>query len=99
MRMPSLAQRARAALRPAAIAFALGTFVTCDNIDNIDVDAGGKVTIPGATLVETILTPALGFTGFDKIDFSQEFGNQGVTKDQVDSVKLKAFTLTIDAPG
>lgn len=90
--------RARAALRKLLPAIALVTAVTCDNIDNIDVDAGGKVTVPAATLVEKLLAGALDFTGFDEIDFSQEFANQGVSKDQVDAVHLKSLTLTIEGP-
>lgn len=97
--MPSsLTRRALVLLRRLAIAVALVTSITCDNIDNIDVDAGGKVQVPAATLVDTLLAPALEFAGFDSIDFSQDFGNQGVTKDQVDSVKLRSLTLTIDSP-
>jgi hypothetical protein len=97
--MPSsFARRALATSRRAVIAAALVTALACDNLDNIDVDAGGKVEVPAATLVDTLLSPALSFAGFDSIDFSQDFANQGVTKDQIDSVKLKSFTLTVDAP-
>ena len=38
-----------------------------------------------------------GEEGFD-ITQSQEFRNQGYTKDQVDSVRMKRFTLTITSP-
>lgn len=93
---PGFAARAYAIGRKLLPAVALVTAVTCDGIDNIDVDAGGKVTVPAATLLEKLLAGALDFTGFDKIDFSQDFANQGVTKEQVDSVKLTSLTLTID---
>lgn len=80
------------------IAIALMTFITCDNLDNFDLEAGGQVQVPAASLIETLLSPALQFAGFDSVDFSQEFANQGVTKDQVDSVKLTKLTLTVDSP-
>lgn len=95
----NLAQVTRTALRRAVIGVALMTSITCDNLDNFDLDAKGTVQVPPASLIETLLAPALTFAGFDKLDFSQEFANQGVTKDQVDSVKLTQLTLTIDAPG
>jgi hypothetical protein len=76
-------------------AVALVTAITCDNLDNIDVDAGGQVTVPAGTIVDKLLSGALDFAGFDKIDFSQDFANQGVSKDDVDSVRLKTITLTI----
>jgi hypothetical protein len=66
-------------------------------IDHVDVSAGGEAAIPKATLVDTLLGD-LSFTGFDNVDFTQEFANQGVSKGQVDSVRLKSFTLTVKAP-
>lgn len=86
------------ALRRAVIAMALMTGVTCDSIDNIDVDAGGTVEVPAGTLIDTIIAPALDFTGYDKIDFSQDFKNQGVSKGDVDAVRLVRLTLTVVAP-
>jgi hypothetical protein len=69
----------------------------CENIDNIDISAGGKATIPKASLLDELLG-AVPFSGFDKVDFSETFKNQGVTPDQVDSVHMKAFTIIIEAP-
>ena len=69
----------------------------CESIDNIDISTGGKVSIPKATLVETLLGK-VAFSGFDKVDFSESFKNQGVTPDQVDSVRLKAMTIIVEAP-
>lgn len=86
-----------AVLRKVLPAVALVTAVTCANLDNIDVDAGGKVTVPAGTIVDKLLAGALDFTGFNKIDFSQDFANQGVTKDDVDSVHLKSLELTIES--
>jgi hypothetical protein len=79
-----------------AVASLLG-LTMCDNIDNIDVSVGGKATIPKATLIETLLG-SVAFSSFDKVDFSESFKNQGVTKDDVDSVHLKTMTLIVEAP-
>jgi hypothetical protein len=69
----------------------------CDDIDNFDVSAGGKATIAGSSLLEDLFSD-LPFSGFDEITFDQQFKNQGVTEDQVDSVRLTTFTLTIESP-
>lgn len=66
-------------------------------LDHIDVTAGGQAAISHATLVDTLLGN-LSFAGFDKVDFAEEFQNQGVSKGQVDSVRLQTFTLTVEAP-
>ncbi len=88
-----LAARARRVVA----SLALAGLCTCAGLDNFDVDVGGKATVPKATVVENLLS-AFEFPGFDSIDLSQEFKNQGVTKDDVDNVHLEAMTLTIDAP-
>ena len=69
----------------------------CENVDNIDVSVGGKAVVPKATLIETLLG-SVAFGGFDKVDFSESFKNQGVSKDDVDSVHLKTMTLIVEAP-
>lgn len=76
---------------------ALAGMCTCDSIDNFDVDIDSKATIPKATVLDTVLG-LVTFGDFDKIDLSHDLKNQGVTKDDVDSVKLKTMTLTIEAP-
>ncbi|MFT3767674.1 MAG: hypothetical protein QM820_19640 [Minicystis sp.] len=97
--MPStFASRAFTAIRKLVPAVAAVAAITCANIDNIDVSAGGKVTVPAATIVDKLLSGALDFTGFNKVDFSQSFENQGVTKDQIDAVHLTSLTLTIESP-
>jgi hypothetical protein len=83
--------------RRIAGAIALAGLCTCAGIDNFDVDVQGQASIPKATLVEKLLSD-IDFPGFDSIDLSQEFKNQGVTKDDVDSVHLKSMTFTIDSP-
>lgn len=82
--------------RRAATAVALVSLTMC-NLDHIDFTAGGKATIPKASLVNTLLGD-LAVAGFGSLDFSQQFQNQGVSKGDVDAVNMKSFTLTIDAP-
>lgn len=69
----------------------------CNNIDNIDVSVGGKAEIPAGTLLDKLLG-SVAFGGFDKVDFTESFKNQGVTKDDVDAVHLKTMTLIVEAP-
>lgn len=79
-----------------AVASLLG-LTMCESLDNIDISAGGKTTVPKATLVDKLLG-AVDFAGFEKVDFTQNFKNQGVTEDQVDSIHVKAMSLIIEAP-
>lgn len=69
----------------------------CSNLDNIDVSVGGKAEIPAATLLDKLLG-GLAFDGFNKVDFTESFKNQGVSKDDVDAVHLKSMTLVVEAP-
>jgi hypothetical protein len=72
---------------------------TCGNLSHLTVDQGATAMIPGASLLEQ-LVPDLGFSGFGDFDISQsqEFKNQGVTKQQINSVKLKTLTLEVTQP-
>lgn len=88
---------ALAALARAASVLAIAALVTCDTIDNFDVTVGGGGTVPAGTVVDQLLN-VLPFHGFDSIDLTTEFKNQGVTKDDVDSVGVTAFTLRIEGP-
>ena len=77
----------------------LGSFATCDSLDNFDVEQSGQSTVPAATPLDPLLE-ALPFDAFSNLDFSQDFANQGVTKDDVDSVRLVSMKLEItDPPG
>src|SRR5690349_6135661 len=70
---------------------------TCENIDNFDIPVTAEATVPKATLIDELLGP-LEFAGFNSIDLSQDFRNQGVTKDDIDSVHIKSMTFKIKAP-
>lgn len=65
---------------------------TCGTVDRFDVTAGASADIPKATLLDEALG-ALPLSGFDKLDFSDQIRNQGVTEDQIDSVKIKSFVI------
>jgi hypothetical protein len=82
--------------RRAASLVALASLSMC-NLDHVDFSVGGKVTVPQGTLLDTLLGN-LAVAGFDSIDFSQQFQNQGVSRGDVNSVKLKSFTLDVESP-
>lgn len=90
----------RAFLRTAARALslvALAALTTCDNLDNFEVEVGGKGKVPKGTLIDELLS-TLNLDGFQSIDLSNELKNQGVTKDDVDSVRFVSLTLRIEGP-
>lgn len=72
---------------------------SCSGLDNLDVEAEGVAVVPAGTVLDELLGD-LAFAGFGDIDIqdSQEFENQGYTKDQIDSVYLQSITLTIEQP-
>ena len=81
----------------AARAGALLALVTCSGLDNIDVESKAKAVIPQGTLVDQLIDK-LDLDAFQNIDFSNELANKGVSKADVDSVRLTSFTMEIDAP-
>lgn len=83
----------------ALAAVALAALVTCSGLDNIEVEATGTTVVPEASILDEVLGQ-LSFAGFDSFDISQsqEFRNQGYSKDQVDSVRLERFSLTVRDP-
>lgn len=73
--------------------------IACGSLSRISVSQNATATIPGATLLEQ-LAGDLSFGGLGSFDISQsaEFKNQGVKKEQINSVTLKALTLTVTSP-
>ncbi|NUP06755.1 MAG: hypothetical protein HOW73_11935 [Polyangiaceae bacterium] len=69
----------------------------CDELDNFDVPVSGAAVIPEATLLDELIG-LVPFDGFDDITFEQSFANQGVSPDQVDSVKVASFTIVVESP-
>ncbi|WP_438027382.1 hypothetical protein [Sorangium sp. So ce233] len=85
------------ALARAASILGLCALPMCDSLDNIDVEVGGRAVVPAGTIIDDVLG-VLDFDAFQSIDLSAEFENQGVTKDDVDSVQILAFTLRVESP-
>lgn len=73
--------------------------ITCGDIDQITVSQSSRSTIARGTLVEQFAGD-IGFGELVEVDItqSQELQNQGVTKEQVDSVKLEKLELTVVSP-
>ncbi|WP_428267020.1 hypothetical protein [Haliangium sp.] len=71
----------------------------CSSADNVEVVVTGEAVLPQRSVLEELLG-SLTFTGFDGFDVSnsQEFRNRGYRKDQIDSVRLLRFSLTITDP-
>jgi hypothetical protein len=67
---------------------------------SFDVTVKGSSTVPGAPGLLQLINDLGPLSGFSDIhlDQSQEFKNQGVSKSQVQSVKVVGLTLQITAP-
>ena len=83
--------------RACLVMLACGAITGCSGIDNFSVPVDAEAKIPAATILDQLLDP-LTFGALESIDFTQELKNQGVTKSDVDSVHMQAFSLTIKAP-
>lgn len=81
----------------AACMLALGGMATCDGVDNFEVEVGGNGVVPAGTIIDEVLG-TLDVDALQSIDLSQELENQGVTKEDVDSVRMIRFTLRIEGP-
>lgn len=84
---------------PLLLAGATLVALSCDGIDNLSVDSTATSVVPASTPLEQVLG-SVPFSGFEGFDFSetQEFANEGYTKDQIDSVRVVSLTLRIVAP-
>jgi hypothetical protein len=66
-----------------------------------DVTVTGQSTVPGSSLPTSSLVPLpLNFADFGSLDLSstQDFKNQGISTNEIQSVKLKSVTMTISSP-
>lgn len=65
---------------------------------DVVIESSGVIEGSSGGLLTELLPPNFG--GFNSFDFAatNDFKNSGYPKEQVDSVKLKAFTLTVTAP-
>lgn len=84
---------------PWAVAIVALVLGTCSSLDNVEVPVTAEATIPRRSVLDELLgnLAFAGFEGFD-ISESQQFENQGYSKDQVDSVRMIEMTLVIRAP-
>jgi hypothetical protein len=86
--------------RTALLVLAVLPLVAC-RPDVFDVEVKGETTIEGdPSPIPGLLNVFPGISSFNGIDFSQsqEFQNQGVTKDDVESVKATSIRLKIISP-
>jgi hypothetical protein len=74
--------------------FVLGSAATCENLDNFDVEVDAQAMIPAGTIIDELIDK-LNFTELQSIDLTQELANQGVTKDDVDSVRMIRFSISV----
>jgi hypothetical protein len=65
---------------------------TCGTLDRFDVSTSASASIQKATILEELLG-AVNFAGFAELDFSKQIANQGVSEDQIDSVKIKSLVI------
>jgi hypothetical protein len=88
----------RVLLRFACIAL-LAALATCSGLDNFEISEKSQSMIPGKSALQTVLGN-IGFGQFADLDITQNatLKNQGVTKNQIDSVRMTRLVLTIKAP-
>lgn len=96
--MPTTSRR-HAAGRRLLAASAVFFAITCSGLDNIDIPIEAQTVVPEGTVVDQLLGQ-LSFAGFEGFDIaqSQEFQNQGYTRDEIDSVRIISFTLSVVSP-
>lgn len=84
---------------PWALALTALVLGTCSSLDNVEVPVTAEATIPRRSVLDELLGN-LAFAGFDGFDISQsqQFENQGYSREQVDSVHMLEMTLTIRSP-
>ncbi len=85
----------------AAILLLIPLLVSCScGVDVFDTQVKATTTLEGSSGILGLLEGLGPMAGFTNIDFSanQDFKNQGVTRDDVDSVKITRLTLRITAP-
>src|SRR5579883_1452944 len=74
-------------------------FSACHPTLTFDATVQGSSTVPGSPL-GSVLPTVPDFSGLTNFNFSQtqDFQNQGVTSQDVDSVKMKSLTLQLTSP-
>lgn len=82
-----------------ASAFVVLTLLACGGLDIIDIEESSTTTVQGGNILQQ-LVGNLGFSSFTAMDITanEELKNQGVDRQDIDSVKLTALTLKIVSP-
>ena len=82
-----------------AVVVLLSLLTSCGSLTKISTTQTATATIQGGSLLD-LLTGDIGFGNLGNFDItqSQEFKNQGIRKEQLNSVKLRTLTLTITNP-
>ena len=77
----------------------IGLTVACGGLDQFEIEETSRSVVPGASLLEQFAGD-LGFSEFASFSVSenQTLANQGVTKEQIDSVTISELKLTISSP-
>ena len=85
--------------RLAVVGLVLLAPLCCGGLDTFDISEESTTTVEAGTLLEQ-LAGDLGFGGFLNMDVSQseELKNQGVEKEDIDSVRLASLVLEITDP-
>ena len=85
--------------RNVVVALLVSVLPACGGLTRVSVTQTATATIPGASLLE-LLTGDIGFGNLGNFDItqSQEFKNQGIKREQINSVKLRSLKLAITAP-
>ena len=86
-------------MRNALGGLVLLTALTCAGLDTFSDEEEADTTIPGASLLEQLVGD-IGFGGVANMDLSQSqaLQNQGVSRNQIDSVRVTSLALTITSP-
>ena len=71
----------------------------CGKLTTFSIQEKADATVPGGGIA-SLLVSALPFSGFANLDLTQNdtLKNQGVKKNQIDSVKLTKATLSVTSP-
>jgi hypothetical protein len=88
-------------MRPAFLlpAWLLLSLVAC-SAPTFTAEVKGETTVAGSPILGGVLNAFPAISSFASLDFNenQDFKNQGVTKDEVDSVHVRTLTLKVVGP-
>jgi hypothetical protein len=82
-----------------ASAFLVLTLLACGGLDTFDIEESSTTVVEGGNILQQ-LVGNLGFSGFTAMDITanEKLKNQGVERQDIDSVKLSSVTLEIVSP-